>query len=63
MDKTKKESSYQPPALTVVSFKLERGFASSPNPAHILWDRNESDTQMEDYSTREGWGSGGNFWD
>lgn len=66
MKEMKEKRSYLPPQLTVVSFKSERGYATSgPGPFDffLFWQNNDAD-QMEDYETGNGWNEGSNhFWD
>ena len=61
MEKKEKQT-YEAPALTVVTFKTERGYALS---SLAFWRTDEDgDDQMEDYTTGNGWNSGSNtFWD
>lgn len=58
----KEKKTYEAPALTVVTFKTERGYALS---SLAVWRTDEDgDDQMEDYTTGNGWNSGSNtFWD
>lgn len=61
--KTDKRHEYSAPQLTVVSFKSERGFASSsdPNPSTLsLLFGGSGSEHVETHSAREGWGSDGN---
>ena len=63
----KEKKTYEAPALTVVTFKMEQGYASSsgtgPFSELFFWENNEQD-QMEDYQTGNGWNQGSNhFWD
>lgn len=64
MEKTTEKQTYEAPKLTVVSFKMEKGYASSgPVNALIFWENNDAE-QMEDYTTGNGWNSGSNsFWE
>ena len=60
MKDSKKE--YTAPALTVVTFKSERGYAMS---SIKLWETVDAEeyNQVEDYSTHGTWGSTGeSFW-
>jgi hypothetical protein len=64
MEKTTKQP-YEAPKLTVVSFKMEKGYAASSGPFSTLmfWENNETN-QMEDYEEANTWTSGSNhFWD
>ncbi len=59
--KTDKRHEYSAPQLTVVSFKSERGFASSNSPEILsLFFGSSNDEHVETHSEREGWGSDGN---
>ena len=54
---------YMAPQLTVVSFKVERGFTAS-NPILdqlIFWDNDPSE-QVEDYTEHSIWNDGDGFW-
>ena len=66
MKETTTKQTYEAPELTVVSFKVEQGFAASgsgPFSTLMFWEDNEAD-QMEEYTTGNGWNSGSNhFWD
>lgn len=66
MVKQEQKERYQAPELTVVNIQVEQGFALSGMGAFsylLFWENNEP-TQMEDYSTSNGWSSGNNtFWD
>ncbi|MBQ8703598.1 MAG: hypothetical protein IJ524_04425 [Bacteroidales bacterium] len=61
MNTEKKE--YTAPELTVVSFKSERGYASSITPlgALLFWASSDA-SQMEDYNTHDDWTESGGFW-
>ena len=63
MEKSEKKT-YEAPSLTVVSFKVEQGFAGSgPFSSLMFWENND-DEQVEDYETSNGWTTGSNhFWD
>ncbi len=59
-DNDKKQ--YMAPQLTVVTFRAERGYASSIISSVSLWESPEAE-QMESYNQREGWTSGSDgFW-
>ena len=62
MKKTKKE--YSAPLLTVVSFRVERGFAASGilDQLFLLDNTDEPVRSMEQYEEQENWHSGGDFW-
>lgn len=64
--KSKTKKDYETPQLTVVSFKMERGYASSTTyefDQFIFWN-SPSENQMENYSTGNGWDQGSNhFWE
>ncbi|MBP5527077.1 MAG: hypothetical protein J6X79_01335 [Bacteroidales bacterium] len=55
---------YVAPKLTVVSFKMEKGYASSIVDMVTFWDNSQDANQMESYETGNGWNTGSNaFWD
>lgn len=58
--KTDKRHEYSAPQLTVVSFKSERGFASSSPDRLSLFFGSSNNEHVETHSAREGWGSDGN---
>lgn len=64
----KEKINYQPPQLTAVEFKMERGYGASDiikQSEFMLWDIDESSTeQMESYSIRNDWnrGNDNHFW-
>jgi hypothetical protein len=59
--KTKEQ--YIAPQLTVVKFKMERGFASSSPVLNemLFWETGESE-QVETYSEHNVWTENGDFW-
>ena len=60
MNTNKKE--YTAPKLTVVSFKVEKGFVGSNNPIDALLLQESNNTrQMESYGTTS-WHESGGFW-
>ena len=62
MKDNKKE--YTAPALTVVTFKAERGYVLSGLVDQLMLWENDSQDNMENYETGNGWNSGNNhFWD
>ena len=55
---------YVAPKLTVVSFKMEKGYASSIVDMVTFWYNSQDANQMESYETGNGWNTGINaFWD
>jgi len=59
MKSDKKE--YIAPVLTVVTFAMEKGYATSGPDPLMLWEDQEA---MEDYVPHDTWTSGSdNFWD
>ena len=64
--KSKTKKIYETPQLTVVSFKMERGYASSTTyefDQFLLWDNSQSSQQMESYIVPNDWNEGSNnFW-
>lgn len=61
--KNQEKKDYQPPRLTVVTFKVEQGFAVSGVLESLMFWENEHDANnMEAYETQDNWHSGGNFW-
>lgn len=71
MEKTNKKAPYEMPKLTVVSFRAERGYASSSIMSSLkFWEWQDGGLAMEDqnhvevYTTGNGWNEGSNhFWD
>lgn len=59
--KTQKQQ-YQAPQLTVVSFRIERGFAASGTPLEsmmLLFDSEHDAQQQESWSEHSTWSSDG----
>lgn len=54
---------YEAPQLTVVSFKVEQGFAGSGVLSSLMFWENSEQDNMENYETQDNWHSGGQFWD
>lgn len=65
MKEETQKRSYVTPELTVVDFKVERGFEVSNVTFHqiLMWDNQPNQDQMEQYTDKNGWHSGGQFWD
>ena len=54
---------YFAPKLTVVTFRMEKGYANSIVDMVTFWDDTQDANQMESYETGNGWNSGSNtFW-
>lgn len=54
---------YVAPQLTVVSFKVERGFsASNPILDQIMFWEMDNREQVEEYSEHSIWNNGEGFW-
>lgn len=60
---SKDKKPYEAPQLTVVTFKVERGYATSGVPSSLMFWENSEQDNMENYETQENWHSGGQFWD
>lgn len=59
-----KKKEYTAPVLTVVTVKAERGYATSGVIDHLMFWEDNSQENMENYETGNGWTSGSNhFWD
>lgn len=62
MKSNKKE--YTAPALTVVTFRAERGYVISGLVDQLMFWEDNSQNSMENYETANDWNSGSNhFWD
>ena len=68
MDRNRK--TYVAPMLTVVSIRVERGYAvsmqdaSGPFDAMLLWEESNDSRQMETYDASVYWDNTGNhFWE
>ena len=61
MKTDKKE--YTAPQLTLVSFKVEKGFVGSNDPLSLLLFQESNNTrQMESYTEHSSWHEDGGFW-
>ena len=59
---TKKQ--YIAPQLTVATFKVEQGYATSTLSMLSFWDISLLSTgQVEDYTLHDNWTTGSEFWD
>lgn len=69
--KRKTKKNYEAPQLTTVSFRAERGYATSGSHPLKLWEdtdmhilMNTENHDVEIYETGNGWNEGSNhFWD
>ena len=60
-DNKSKKKDYKSPHLATVTFRHEVGFGGSVFSLGGPMD--DPAQNMEQYNTKEGWGSGGSFWD
>ncbi len=57
----KNKKKYTAPQLTVVTFKMEQGYAASLLESMMFWQSGDSE-QVENYQQHETWNDGNGFW-